>query len=97
MSITPPAMPGAPRRRAALTVARKRVSALRAWLQTRESRPVRLVETHISWVLLADSLAYKIKKPVRLPFLDFTTLAARHRYCDGGVAPEPAPRAVVVP
>ena len=37
---------------------------------------------HISWVLLADSLAYKIKKPVRLPFLNFTTLAARHRYCD---------------
>ncbi|HEY8707412.1 MAG TPA: hypothetical protein VIM34_05390 [Burkholderiaceae bacterium] len=47
-----------------------------------QSRPVRLVETHISWVLLADSLAYKIKKPVRLPFLDFTTLAARRRYCD---------------
>ena len=82
MSITPRAMPVAPRRRSALTVARARVLALRAWLQTSESRPVRLVETHISWVLLADSLAYKIKKPVRLPFLDFTTLAARRRYCD---------------
>ena len=82
MSISPRTMSVTPRRRSALTVARARVSALRAWLQTSESRPVRLVETHISWVLLADSLAYKIKKPVRLPFLDFTTLAARRHYCD---------------
>lgn len=43
---------------------------------------VDLVETHISWVLLAGELAYKIKKPVKLPFLDFTTLAARRRYCE---------------
>jgi hypothetical protein len=42
---------------------------------------VRLVETHISFLLLADALAYKLKKPVRLPFLDFTTLAARCHYC----------------
>ncbi len=44
--------------------------------------PVRLVETHISWVLLAGEHAYKIKKPVRLPFLDFSTLALRKRYCE---------------
>lgn len=62
--------------------ARERVTALRASLETSEGRPVRLVETHISWVLLADSLAYKVKKPVRLPFLDFTTLAARRRFCE---------------
>ena len=43
---------------------------------------VEIVETHISWVLLAGSYAYKVKKPVRLPFLDFTTLAARRRYCE---------------
>ena len=82
MLISPRTMPVTPHRRSALSVARARVSALRARLQTSESRPIRLVETHISWVLLADSLAYKIKKPVRLPFLDFTTLAARRRYCD---------------
>ena len=82
MSISPRAMPVTSRRRSALTVARERVSALLVWLQTSQSRPVRLVETHISWVLLADTTAYKIKKPVRLPFLDFTTLAARRRYCD---------------
>ena len=82
MSVSLRKMPVTPGRRSALTVARERVSALRAWLQTSQSSPVRLVETHISWVLLADALAYKIKKPVRLPFLDFTTLAARRFYCD---------------
>jgi hypothetical protein len=41
----------------------------------------RLVETHISWVLLTGEYAYKIHKPVRLPFLDFTTLAARKADC----------------
>ncbi len=35
---------------------------------------VTLAETHISWVLLAGDFAYKIKKPVQLPFLDFSTL-----------------------
>jgi len=65
----------------ALAAARERVMALRASLEVSEGRPVRLVETHISWVLLTDSLAFKLKKPVRLPFLDFVTLAARRRCC----------------
>lgn len=43
---------------------------------------VDLVQTHISWVLLAGEFAYKIKKPVRLAFLDFSTLAQRLRYCN---------------
>ena len=43
---------------------------------------VELVQTHISWVLLAGAFAYKIKKPVALPFLDFSTLALRKKYCD---------------
>ena len=42
---------------------------------------VDLVQTHISWVLLAGDFAYKIKKPVVLPFLDFSTLPKRQRYC----------------
>jgi aminoglycoside phosphotransferase family enzyme/predicted kinase len=42
---------------------------------------VELIETHISWVLLAGEFAYKIKKPVALGFLDFSTLAARRHYC----------------
>ncbi len=42
---------------------------------------VRVVETHISWVLLAEEYAYKIKKPVDFGFLDFSTLELRHHYC----------------
>jgi aminoglycoside phosphotransferase family enzyme/predicted kinase len=45
-------------------------------------RSVGVIETHISVVLLTGQLAYKIKKPVALPFLDFSTLEARRRYCD---------------
>ena len=41
-----------------------------------------LIETHISWVLLAGDEAWKIKKPVHLPFLDFSTLAQRRHFCD---------------
>lgn len=40
-----------------------------------------VIETHISWVLLTGPYAYKIKKPVDLGFLDFTTLEQRHNYC----------------
>jgi len=43
---------------------------------------VEVIETHISRVFLAGEYAYKLKKPVRLPFLDFSTLAARHFYCE---------------
>jgi aminoglycoside phosphotransferase family enzyme len=40
-------------------------------------RAVEALETHLAWVFLTDRHAYKLKKPVRYPFLDFTTLAAR--------------------
>jgi len=43
---------------------------------------VRLIETHISYVLLTGRFAYKIKKSVSLGFLDFTTLSRRHFYCE---------------
>lgn len=43
---------------------------------------VELVETHISWVLLVNGFAYKIKKPVQYGFLDFSTLDLRKRACD---------------
>jgi aminoglycoside phosphotransferase family enzyme/predicted kinase len=39
------------------------------------------METHVSWVFLTGRHAYKVKKPVKLPFVDFSTLALRHRYC----------------
>ena len=44
---------------------------------------VRLAETHISWVFLTGEYAYKVKKPVKLPFLDFSTLKLRKRFSRG--------------
>ena len=41
-----------------------------------------LIETPISWVLLAGDSAYKVKKPVRLPFVDYSTLQARRHFCE---------------
>jgi uncharacterized protein len=42
---------------------------------------LRFIETHISYVLFDRGFVYKMKKAVRFPFLDFTTLAAREFYC----------------
>lgn len=55
---------------------------------------LQMIETHISWVLLCGSYAYKIKKALNLGFLDFTTLDRRKHYCEeelrlnGRLAPE---------
>lgn len=38
-------------------------------------------ETHISWVLLTKKYAYKIKKPIKTSFLDFSTLKKREKIC----------------
>ena len=39
-------------------------------------------QTHISIVFLGGDLAYKVKKPVKLPFLDFSTVQRRHFFCE---------------
>jgi hypothetical protein len=44
--------------------------------------PVGLAETHVSWVLLTGDYAYKIKKPLRLGFLDYSTLERRRFLCE---------------
>ena len=43
--------------------------------------PIELLETHISWILLVGPVAYKIKKPVNLGFVDFSTQARRAWFC----------------
>ncbi len=48
--------------------------------------PIQLIETHISWVLLTGEFAYKIKKPVELGFVDFSSLAKRRDACELEVA-----------
>jgi aminoglycoside phosphotransferase family enzyme len=59
------------------------VQALQApelWPQ--EGGNIELVETHISSVLLVGEFAYKIKKPLDLGFLDFSTLERRKLFCE---------------
>lgn len=46
------------------------------------AQAIELIETHISWVLLAGDFAYKIKKPLNLGFLDFRSLEKRHFFCE---------------
>ena len=54
-----------------------------AWVERlRESLHARGVQTHISWVLLTDDFAWKIKKPVRLGFLDCRSRHAREHLCE---------------
>ena len=43
---------------------------------------VHVVETHISWIVLTGDYAYKLKKPLNLGFLDFSTLEARRSCCE---------------
>ena len=42
---------------------------------------VLLIETHVSWVLLTGTHAYKIKRPVRFDFVDLTSPERRAFYC----------------
>ena len=44
-------------------------------------REVRLIETHISWVLLTGEFAYKIKKPVHFTFVDLRSPERRAFFC----------------
>jgi len=43
--------------------------------------PIKLIQTHISYVLLTGDYAYKVKKPANFGFLDFSTLEQRHHFC----------------
>ncbi|MFM8415430.1 MAG: AAA family ATPase [Planctomycetota bacterium] len=43
---------------------------------------IRLVETHCSWVFLTGPFVYKLKKPLDLGFLDYSTLEQRRRFCE---------------
>ena len=43
---------------------------------------VEVIETHMSWVFLTEQRAFKLKKPVRLPYVDYRTLERRRQSCD---------------
>ncbi|CAH0351741.1 bifunctional aminoglycoside phosphotransferase/ATP-binding protein [Aquabacterium sp. CECT 9606] len=57
------------------------VQGLQRLLERKAGHAVELHETHISWVLVDDDFAYKLRKNVKLPFVDFSTLAARREDC----------------
>jgi uncharacterized protein len=46
------------------------------------SEIVEIIETHVSWVFLSGDRAYKLKRAVHFPYLDFSTLAAREAACE---------------
>jgi aminoglycoside phosphotransferase family enzyme/predicted kinase len=54
---------------------------LRADFYAHRPAGVTLVQSHISYVLLAGERVYKVKKPVRFTFLDFSTLERRRHFC----------------
>jgi hypothetical protein len=56
------------------------VANLLRQFQTQDAT-ARLIQTHISSVILAGDLAYKLKKPVNFGFLDFTDRAQRQHFC----------------
>ncbi len=58
------------------------IEALRRWLQAATGAAVELIETHISWVLLGNTHVWKVKKPVRTGFLDFTHMQTRRACCE---------------
>jgi aminoglycoside phosphotransferase family enzyme len=43
---------------------------------------IQLIETHISWVFLTGTYAYKVKRPVAFAFVDYTDLALRKHFCE---------------
>ncbi len=45
-------------------------------------KDLKTIQTHISYVFIADDFVYKIKKPVDFGFLDFTTLELRQLFCE---------------
>jgi aminoglycoside phosphotransferase family enzyme/predicted kinase len=51
------------------------------------SRPQRVekIETHISWVFLTERHVYKLKKPVKYDFLDYSTVPLRRQACEDEV------------
>lgn len=65
-----------------LKTQRELVAALyRPDLYSHPVRSIEVVETHISWVVLAGDFAYKLKKSINLGFLDFSTLDQRRQCC----------------
>jgi len=58
------------------------IDALSAHLSQTASQPASIIKTHISSVILCGDRAYKLKRPVNLPFINFSTAKARRLDCE---------------
>jgi aminoglycoside phosphotransferase family enzyme len=75
-------MPPPLQRRREPTLADKVAALGRHDLYPDETAAVVCTETHMSWVFLTERHAYKLKKPVRYEYLDFSTPALRRFNCE---------------
>lgn len=62
-----------------------------AYLRRPESYPdapetIEAIETHFAWVFLSRTFVYKLKKPVRFPHLDLSSLQTRRANCELEIA-----------
>ena len=55
------------------------------------------IETHMSWVFLAGDKAYKLKKAIQLPYLNFSTVEKREAACRAELVLKSAPGPNPVP
>lgn len=75
--------PSGPSESEALRATKRLVEALRdPACHPHATGPIRVLETHVSYILLTGSYAYKLKKPLRLDFLDFRSLESRRLACE---------------
>ncbi|PZW36952.1 aminoglycoside phosphotransferase family enzyme [Humitalea rosea] len=76
-------MPGKAMQDCAGTDLARKLAVLRSPASYPEApRAVEVRETHMSWVFLTDGFAWKLKKPVRHPFLDYRRLEQRRHFCE---------------
>src|SRR5580704_14096148 len=62
------------------------VLALLADPATHDGRAVKRIDTHAASIFLAGERAFKVKRAVRFPFLDFSTLEKRKAACEAEIA-----------
>lgn len=65
----------------ALQSQQRLIGSLAQALRKKTRRKIRIIETHISWVVIAGPFACKIKKAVCFDFIDARTLESRCFYC----------------
>lgn len=58
---------------------------------------LQMIETHLSWVFLAGEFAYKVRKPVKLDFVEFFDAPCAANRLRGGMPPQPPPRPCAIP